>query len=123
MSVLALSLNHHHAPLDLRGRFAFRPDQIADALHGLRSRLQRAAPEAALLSTCNRTELYLVADGAPADLLPPVLSWLGEQGQVAPERLREHTCVAQDDQAARHVFRVASGLESMVLGEPQILVR
>ena len=121
MSVLALSLNHHHAPLDLRGHFAFRPDQIANALHGLRSRLQRAAPEAALLSTCNRTELFLVADGAPADLLPPVLSWLGEQGQVAPERLREHSCVAQDDQAARHVFRVASGLDSMVLGEPQIL--
>ena len=121
MSVLALSLNHHHAPIDLRGRFAFRPEQIAGALHSLRQQLQRAAPEAALLSTCNRTELYLVADAAQDDLLPPVLDWLGQQGEVAAERLREHTCVAQDDQAARHVFRVAAGLDSMVLGEPQIL--
>ena len=121
MSVLALSLNHHHAPLDLRGRFAFRSEQIVGALHGLRGRLQRAAPEAALLSTCNRTELYLVADAPESELLPQVLHWLGEQGQVSAERLREHSCVTQDDQAARHVFRVAAGLDSMVLGEPQIL--
>ena len=121
MSVLALSLNHHNAPLDLRGRFAFRPEQIAGALHSLRARLQRTEPEAALLSTCNRTELYLVADAPEAELLPPVLGWLGEQGQVSAERLRDHTCVVQDQQAARHVFRVAAGLDSMVLGEPQIL--
>ncbi len=121
MSVIALSLNHHHAPLDLRGRLAFRPEQIAGALQSLRTRLQAAQPEAALLATCNRTELYLSAAAPQADLLPPLLHWLGEQGQVDAARLRSHSCVVQDSEAARHVFRVASGLDSMVLGEPQIL--
>ena len=62
VSVFALGLNHTTAPLDLRGRFAFAPDQLPPALHGLRERLQRAAPEAALVSTCNRTELYVAAE-------------------------------------------------------------
>ncbi|MCY7315560.1 MAG: glutamyl-tRNA reductase [Rubrivivax sp.] len=121
MSVLALSLNHHHTPLDLRGRFAFRPEQVAGALQSLRERLQGAAPEAALLSTCNRTELYLSAAAPEAALLPTVLRWLGEQGQVEAEQVANHSCVVRNSEAARHVFRVASGLDSMVLGEPQIL--
>ncbi len=121
MSVLALSLNHHHTPLDLRGRLAFRPEQCAAALHSLRSRFSAAAPEAALLSTCNRTELYLVGPAAQAEIVEPALAWLGEQGAVEPAKLREHTRVVHDEQAARHVFRVAAGLDSMVLGEPQIL--
>jgi glutamyl-tRNA reductase len=121
MSVLALSLNHHHTPLDLRGRLAFRPDQCAQALHSLRGKLGLATPEAALLSTCNRTELYLVAPAAPAELVEPALAWLSEQGSVETDALRTHTRVVHDEQAARHVFRVAAGLDSMVLGEPQIL--
>jgi glutamyl-tRNA reductase len=121
MSVLALSLNHHSAPLDLRGRFVFRTDQLAQALHSLRSKLQWAAPEAALLSTCNRTELYLVADAPATELAAPAFDWLAGQGQVAGAALAAHACVVQDAAAARHVFRVASGLDSMVLGEPQIL--
>jgi glutamyl-tRNA reductase len=121
MSVLALSLNHHTAPIDLRGRFAFRTDQLAVALHSLRGRLQHAAPEAALLSTCNRTELYLVADTPATELAAPALEWLASQGGVTGSTLGPHTSVAQDAAAARHVFRVAAGLDSMVLGEPQIL--
>jgi glutamyl-tRNA reductase len=124
MTVVALSLNHHTAPLHLRERFAFRPDQIAQALHGLRQRLGHGdAPEAALLSTCNRTELYLVGRGTPAELVAPALDWLANHGSTANTAtpLSAHTLVTEDQAAARHVFRVASGLDSMVLGEPQIL--
>jgi glutamyl-tRNA reductase len=122
VSVFALGLNHNTAPLDVRGRFAFAPEQMAPALHGLRERLGRALPEAALVSTCNRTELYVAAPTQPgAALLQPSLDWLAEQGGVSAQALRSHSYVMENQAAARHAFRVASGLDSMVLGEPQIL--
>ena len=117
MSVWALGINHNTAPLDLRGRFAFALDQIAPALKGLRASHTRH-PEAAILSTCNRTEVYCASDNLQVD---HTLGWLAQVGQVPAEALRQHTYVLQDGQAARHAFRVASGLDSMVLGEPQIL--
>ena len=122
MSVIALGLNHTTAPVDLRGRFAFTPQQVAPALQGLRERLARALPEAALLSTCNRTELYVAAEpGQLLSLVTPALDWLAQQGQVSREHLQGHTYVLAQPDAARHAFRVASGLDSRVLGEPQIL--
>lgn len=122
VSVIALGLNHTTAPLDLRGRFAFAPDQLPPALRGFRERLQRAMPEAALVSTCNRTELYVAAKPQQAvELVRPALDWLAEQGGVTGSHLQDHTYVREDHEAARHAFRVASGLDSMVLGEPQIL--
>ena len=122
MSVFALSLNHHTAPVDLRGRFAFTLEQIPEALHGLRSGLSRATPEAALLSTCNRTELY-IATPTPQSrtLVRPTLEWLATHGGVSADELLRHTHVMERQEAARHAFRVASGLDSMVLGEAQIL--
>ena len=117
MSVWALGLNHHTAPLDLRGRFAFSVDQLAPTLKGLRQSLARQ-PEATILSTCNRTEVYCAGD-KPA--LEQTLEWLAHNGGVSPGLLRAHAYTLQGDQAARHAFRVASGLDSMVLGEPQIL--
>ena len=117
MAVWALGLNHNTAPLDLRGRFAFALDQMAPALQGLRTSHTRH-PEAAILSTCNRTEVYCAADDPQVD---HTLGWLARAGGVAPDALRGHAYVLQDGQAARHAFRVASGLDSMVLGEPQIL--
>ena len=117
MSVWALGLNHNTAPLDLRGRFAFSMEQIEPTLKGLRESLARQ-PEATILSTCNRTEIYCASD-VPA--LDHTLEWLAHSGGVSPGLLRSHTYTLQGDQAARHVFRVASGLDSMVLGEPQIL--
>ena len=117
MSVWALGLNHHTAPLDLRGRFAFAVDQIAPVLHGLRASLARQ-PEATLLSTCNRTEIY---GAGSSDDLEHTLEWLAHNGGVSASLLRAHAYTLQGDQAARHAFRVASGLDSMVLGEPQIL--
>ncbi len=122
MSVLALGLNHTTAPVDLRGKLAFGPERLVPALHGLRERLQRSVPEAALVSTCNRTELYVAAPAhAVGDLVRPSLDWLAEQGGVTGGHLQAHTYVMEDHAAARHAFRVASGLDSMVLGEPQIL--
>ncbi|MFN6997739.1 MAG: glutamyl-tRNA reductase [Aquincola tertiaricarbonis] len=121
MAVLALGLNHGSAPLDVRGRFAFPADALGQALRGLGARLQRAPAEAAILSTCNRTELYIATpDGAPA-VLPTLLDWLAEHGGMPAAALQSHTYVRQDCDAARHAFRVAAGLDSMVLGEPQIL--
>ncbi len=122
VTVFALGLNHTTAPVDLRGRFAFAPDALAPALRGLQDRLQRVTPEAALVSTCNRTELYVAADRAPPrELVEPTLAWLAGQGGVGADQLTHHTYVLEDKAAARHAFRVASGLDSMVLGEPQIL--
>ena len=122
MSVFTLGLNHTTAPLDLRGRLAFAPEQMAPALQSLRERLQLSGPEAALVSTCNRTELYVAAPTEPAQaLVRPALDWLAGQGGISGAQLQGHSYVLEDRAAARHAFRVASGLDSMVLGEPQIL--
>ncbi len=134
MAVWALGINHNTAPLDLRGRFAFALDQIAPTLNGLRSALhestrsnnarassqttQARGPEAAIISTCNRTEVYCAGDEHALD---HTVHWLASAGGVSPQLLRSHAYTLQDGLAARHAFRVASGLDSMVLGEPQIL--
>ena len=117
MAVWALGINHQTAPLDLRGRFAFAMDQVEPVLHTLRDALS-CQPEATLISTCNRTEIYCAGDHSQ---LEPTLAWLAQSGGVSPETLREHSYAMNDALAARHAFRVASGLDSMVLGEPQIL--
>ncbi|MGR4870866.1 glutamyl-tRNA reductase [Variovorax sp. LARHSF232] len=121
MAVWALGLNHTTAPLDLRGRFAFALDQLTPTLHSLRSSFgasRHPDVEAAIISTCNRTEIYCAADHAALD---HTVGWLAESGGVAPALLRSHAYTLENDQAARHAFRVASGLDSMVLGEAQIL--
>jgi glutamyl-tRNA reductase len=139
MTVLTLGLNHHTAAIDLRGRFAFAVEQLGPALRHLHERLTAphalqpptAHPEVALLSTCNRTELYCAPGGLPgmggsptgdlAATRQAAVDWLAQVGQVSREELLRHTYLLEDGHAARHAFRVASGLDSMVLGEPQIL--
>ncbi|MES2531483.1 MAG: glutamyl-tRNA reductase, partial [Pseudomonadota bacterium] len=121
MSVWALGLNHTTAPLDLRGRFAFALDQMAPTLQSLRSSFagsRHPQIEAAIISTCNRTEIYCAADQMA---LEHTVGWLAQSGGVAPALLQSHAYTLRDDEAARHAFRVASGLDSMVLGEAQIL--
>jgi glutamyl-tRNA reductase len=119
MTVWTLGINHHTAPLDVRGRFAFAVDQIAPMLQGLRQSLGGGdRVEAAILSTCNRTEIYAASDAAG---LHGSLNWLAELGGLSAQGLQQHTYTHKSDAAARHAFRVASGLDSMVLGEPQIL--
>jgi glutamyl-tRNA reductase len=117
MTVWALGINHTTAPLDLRGRFAFALDQITPALSSLRSSL-KAEPELALVSTCNRTEIYGSGDAAQT---AQVLQWLASSGGVSSAALQSHTYSLHNEAAARHAFRVAAGLDSMVLGETQIL--
>jgi glutamyl-tRNA reductase len=121
MSVWALGLNHTTAPLDLRGRFAFALDQIAPTLQSLRSSFapgHHPQVEAAIISTCNRTEIYCASEHIALD---HTFGWLAQSGGVAPALLRSHAYTLHNDEAARHAFRVASGLDSMVLGEAQIL--
>ena len=121
MAVWALGINHTTAPLDMRGRFAFALDQVGPTLAQLRQSLQgqlSRQPEAAILSTCNRTEIYCAG---PQHDLEPTIDWLAHAGGVSPQLLRSHAYTLQDGPAARHAFRVASGLDSMVLGEAQIL--
>ena len=112
--LFALGLNHQTAPLDIRERVAFHVEKLGEALRELTR--GRGAAEAAILSTCNRTELYLStgeASGAAA--------WLAEYHRLRPDELAPFLYTLPREQAVRHAFRVASGLDSMVLGEPQIL--
>jgi glutamyl-tRNA reductase len=121
MHLLTLGLNHHTAPLSLREKVAFPGDALRDALADLRRQLKNVVPESAILSTCNRTEIYC-ATPDPADAQGEIARWMAERNQIdAPAQLLEHLYARPDDQAVRHAFRVASGLDSMVLGEPQIL--
>ena len=117
MAVWALGLNHNTAPLDLRGRFAFAVEQMGPSLTTLRNTFTGDS-EVAILSTCNRTEIY----GAGTHTqMQQTLAWLAQSGGVPMEALQGHTYELTESDAARHAFRVASGLDSMVLGEPQIL--
>jgi glutamyl-tRNA reductase len=117
MSIWSLGLHHATAPLDFRGRFALPADRLESMLWELQQALP-SHPEVALLSTCNRTEMYCT--GSPADVAP-ALDWLATCGGVPPQAVQERAFTLQDGLAASHVFRVACGLDSMVLGEPQIL--
>ncbi len=117
MTVWAIGLNHNSAPLDVRGRLSFGIDQLGVALQEFRASTQNSI-EAAILSTCNRTEIYCAGNQLQLD---HTLDWLCQHRQIALPQLQAHTYQLADDGVARHAFRVASGLDSMVLGEPQIL--
>ena len=114
MELFALGLNHTTAPLDIRERVAFGAEHLKGAL----SEIVRAKPaeEAAILSTCNRTEIYC-ASGDPRR----ALSWLADYHRLDADSVHQHFYTLPREQAVRHAFRVASGLDSMVLGEAQIL--
>ena len=114
MSLFALGLNHHTAPLAVRERVVFHVERLREALGEIRSGL---ASEAAILSTCNRTELYVAAEHPPA----AVAEWLARYHRFDPAELARYLYTLPREEAVRHAFRVASGLDSMVLGEPQIL--
>jgi glutamyl-tRNA reductase len=114
MSLYTLGLNHRTAPLDVRERIAFQPDAMGTALRDLLG--QPKVKEAAILSTCNRTELY-VRGSEPE----PVVRWLEDFHHVPQDSLAPHIYTLPRERAITHAFRVASGLDSMILGEPQIL--
>ena len=118
VGVYTLGLNHVSAPVAVRERVSMSDELVRPALDSLRSAFGGAVQEAAILSTCNRTELYCAADAHVASRLP---EWLADFNQLEHRTLSPHVYLHDQDQAVRHAFRVASGLDSMVLGEPQIL--
>lgn len=116
MPLIALGLNHLTAPVSLREQVAFDADATGAAL--LELRREPGVEEALILSTCNRTELYVgVAEGAE----DAPQAWLNRHHRLTPGKLDEFLYRHDEDAAVRHMFRVATGLDSMVLGEPQIL--
>ena len=116
MTLLALGLNHQTAPVTMREKLAIGPSVVERALRELVE--SRGIAEAAVLSTCNRTELYCRVEPG-ADALPE--RWLEQYGGLRPEQLDAYLYRYRDADAVRHLFRVATGLDSMILGEPQIL--
>jgi glutamyl-tRNA reductase len=117
MSIVTLGLNHHTAPLGVRERVVFHVERLGAAL-GEAKRL--LAPEAAILSTCNRTELYLSGELDQAKR-GAATEWLAGYHRIDAAELSPYLYTLPREQAVRHAFRVASGLDSMVLGEPEIL--
>src|SRR5690606_26901034 len=118
VDVLTFGLNHVSAPVSVRERVSFPLDVLKPALDGLRSTFGSSVKEAAILSTCNRTEIYCAAEPQVQEHLP---SWLADFNRVEAGSLQPHLYQYHQNDAVRHAFRVASGLDSMVLGEPQIL--
>ncbi len=118
MKLILAGVNHRTCPVELRENLAFRPEQAVDALHRLRGDL--GAREAMILSTCNRVELTAALEDESA--LPAALcDFLARAHGMTPESLRSHVYIFEESHAIRHLFRVASSLDSMVVGEPQIL--
>lgn len=130
MQIMTLGINHHTAPLAVREQVAFAPEMIEPALLHLKDHLAQvcdtALPEATILSTCNRTELYCAANDASTTEQASVLrhtaiDWLARTRGLASHDLLPHVYALPQSQAVRHAFRVACGLDSMVVGETQIL--
>jgi glutamyl-tRNA reductase len=114
MALHVLGINHISAPLEVREKLAFPPDRQGDVLADLAA--QPGVGEAVLVSTCNRTEVYCQAEDAGS-----VRGWLEREAARSGIALAPHLYWHTGDAAVRHAFRVAAGLDSMVVGEPQIL--
>ncbi|MDE3009917.1 MAG: glutamyl-tRNA reductase [Pseudomonadota bacterium] len=114
MQLLSFGLNHHSAPVQIRERVAFPESTLQAALRDLAER--GGADEAAIISTCNRTEVYCRTDHPER-----AVAWLATWHGLSVEQLQEHLFQLEDEAAAAHAFRVAAGMDSMVLGEAQIL--
>jgi glutamyl-tRNA reductase len=114
MALLACGISHQTAPLALREKLIFTKEVMAEPLLSLVEQTQ--VSEAAILSTCNRTELYCTSNEPKV-----IIDWLYQRQQLPRAELEPCLYVHQNTAAVRHILRVASGLDSMVLGEPQIL--
>jgi glutamyl-tRNA reductase len=118
VDVLTFGLNHTSAPVSVRERVSLTGDLLKPALVALREAFGGKVKEAAILSTCNRTEIYCAAAPGTAVHVP---AWLADFQRIETSDLDPHLYRHAQEDAVRHAFRVASGLDSMVLGEPQIL--
>lgn len=117
MSLITIGINHNTAPVDVRERVSFAPDTIDDALNSLMQ--VSGLSEAAVLSTCNRTELTCWVDST--DVIPKTVEWIAGHHAMEASELEPYLYLHRDSEAIRHTLRVACGLDSLVLGEPQIL--
>ena len=120
MTLITLGLNHKTTPVEMRERLAFTPENLSAAVKSL-SELE-CISEAAILSTCNRTELY--CSSKPGNHIQndrELVEWFSHYHGFSPDQLNDHLYLLHDGQSIHHALSVASGLDSMVLGEPQIL--
>lgn len=113
MQLYTIGVNHTTAPIEIRENVAFGIDNMREALCDLTG---KSAEEAAILSTCNRTEIYVQSPDSA-----PVIDWLAGYHQLDLMHIQPYTYTLENQAAVKHAFRVASGLDSMVLGEAQIL--
>ncbi|MBT3410761.1 MAG: glutamyl-tRNA reductase, partial [Halieaceae bacterium] len=120
MNLIALGINHNSAAVEVRERVAFAPEQVTEALADCCSAAQ--LDEAVILSTCNRTEIYAIAPANTvlADKAVQLIDWMANYHHLSAEELRESAYHHEAEQALTHIVQVAAGLDSMVLGEPQI---
>jgi len=120
MNLIALGINHNSAAVEVRERVAFAPEQVNEAL--VDACAGAGVNEVVILSTCNRTELYaIVPDGiALADKAMQLIDWVANYHHLSAQELRQSAYHFEAQQALQHMVQVASGLDSMVLGEPQI---
>lgn len=116
MTIIALGINHKTASVELREKVAFSPEQLSNALSQLASSEQ--FKETVIVSTCNRTELYCSLEHSNSQAL---LKWLADFHCIDTEQLEDNVYIHQNQDAINHLMRVACGLDSLVLGEPQIL--
>lgn len=114
--LLTLGLNHNTAPIEIREKLAFSPERLNQSLQSLNS--LASVEEAAILSTCNRTEIYCDLASQHTDEL---INWLASQHQLCESSIQNYLYSHSDMQSIKHMSRVACGLDSMVLGETQIL--
>lgn len=112
--LISVGLNYATAPLAVREKLAIRQEELAKTLKNLLIRI--GSDETLLLSTCNRTEIYALCDDPSS-----IIQWFEDSGGISKHDLLAHIYVHENDAAVRHLFRVASGIDSMVLGETQIL--
>jgi len=116
VALILIGVNHRTAPVDVRERMSVADAQLGETLDQLRS--VAAVDGVALLSTCNRVEIVLSAESE--DVIEPFVDWLVARGDSSRAELEKHLYILRYDDVVRHLFRVAAGLDSMVVGEPQI---
>lgn len=114
MQLFAFGINHQTAPLSVREQVVFHAESLVEALRDLVDR--RPVKEAAIISTCNRTEIYCNTEEPPS-----AVDWMAGYHQLKTTQIEPYLYRLPQERAVKHAFRVASGLDSMVLGEPQIL--
>ena len=116
MALIAIGLNHRTAPVHVRERLSCTEAKLPELVESLRG--MAGVDGAAMVSTCNRVEAYVSA--ADEDVIEAVVNWLAERADAERAELEKHLYILRHGDVIKHLFRVASGLDSMILGEPQI---